>query len=105
MNWRRSKIQTRWRGKPTSDVAAAHARNVRKLQRRQQEDRGFQVARLNLRGVSALNRNEPQAARQYFQQANKLDPADAFTLNNMGYLAEMEGDRESAQFFYGKAQQ
>jgi len=96
---------TSWRGKPISDVAADNARNVRKLQRRQQEDRGFQVAMLNLRGVSALNRNEPQAARQYFQQANKLDPADAFTLNNMGYLAEMEGDRESAQFFYEKAQQ
>src|SRR5207248_6954265 len=96
---------TSWRGKPISDVAADNARNVRKLQRRQQEDRGFQVAMLNLRGVSALNRNEPQAARQYFQQANKLDPADAFTLNNMGYLSEMEGDRESAQFFYEKAQQ
>ncbi|HMC30904.1 MAG TPA: hypothetical protein VKL99_08705, partial [Candidatus Angelobacter sp.] len=72
---------TSWRGKPISDVAADNARNVRRLQRRQQEDRGFQVAMLNLRGVSALNRNEPQAARQYFQQANKLDPADAFTLN------------------------
>src|SRR5438067_2884750 len=60
---------------------------------------------LNLPGVPAPNHNGPQAARQYFQQANKLDPADAFTLNNMGYLAEMEGDRESAQFFYEKAQQ
>jgi Flp pilus assembly protein TadD len=94
-----------WRGKPISDVAGDNASNVRKLLRRQQEDRGFQVAMLNLRGVSAINRNEPQAARQYFQQANKLAPGDAFTLNNMGYLAEMEGDRESAQFFYEKAQQ
>src|SRR5581483_7611810 len=48
------------------------------------------VARLNLQGVSAMNRNEPKLARRYFEQAYKLDPEHAFTLNNMGYLGEQE---------------
>lgn len=95
-----------WRGQPISAVAAENAKKVSKmLQNEKREDRSVQVARLNLRGVSALNRNDKQSARQDFQQAYKLDPRDAFTLNNMGYLAEMEGDRETAQFFYDKAQQ
>jgi Flp pilus assembly protein TadD len=95
-----------WRGQPISAVAAENAKKVSKLlQKETREDRSVQVARLNLRGVSALNRNDKEDARRDFQQAYKLDPADAFTLNNMGYLAEMEGDRETAQFFYDKAQQ
>jgi hypothetical protein len=68
------------------------------------EDRQAQVARLNLRGVSAINRNERNAARGYFEQAYKLDPNNAFALNNMGYLAEMDGDQETASFYYEKAQ-
>ncbi len=32
-----------------------------------------------------------------------LDPNNAFTLNNMGYIAEIEGDRETASYFYAKA--
>ncbi len=61
------------------------------------------VARLNLRGVSAINRNERRLGLQYFQQAYALDPNNAFTLNNMGYIAELQGDRETASFFYAKA--
>jgi tetratricopeptide (TPR) repeat protein len=60
---------------------------------------------LNLRGVSALNRNDPDAARHYFEQAYKLNPTDAFTLNNMGYLSELDGDRETADDFYARARQ
>jgi hypothetical protein len=36
-------------------------------------------------------------------QAYALDPANAFSLNNRGYVAELDGDLESAQFFYQKA--
>jgi Flp pilus assembly protein TadD len=98
-------INKNWRGQPISDVASGNANKIRRLIRKESgEDRSTQVARLNLRGVSALNRNDKRAARQYFEQAYKLDPKDAFTLNNMGYVAEMEGDRETAQFFYDKAQ-
>ncbi len=62
------------------------------------------VARLNLRGVSAMNRNDRKTARQDFEQAYKLDPNNSFAINNMGYLAELEGDTETAQSFYEQAQ-
>jgi Flp pilus assembly protein TadD len=98
-------INKDWRGKPISEVASDNAEKIRRLIRRERdEDMSTQVARLNLRGVSALNRNDKRAARQYFEQAYKLDPRDAFTLNNMGYVAEIDGDRETAQFFYDRAQ-
>lgn len=91
-----------WRGRPISEVAARNAEKTRNELERSEgtEDR---VARLNLRGVSAMNRNDRQAARTYFEQAFKLDANNAFALNNMGYLSEMEGDRESAQEFYARA--
>ena len=63
------------------------------------------MARLNTRGVSAINRNDFKLARQYFEEAYKLDPKNAFALNNMGYLAEADGDRETADFYYGKAKE
>jgi Flp pilus assembly protein TadD len=97
-------VNKNWRGKPIREIAAENARKVRK-----EIDRGetpeMQIARLNLRGVSAINRNDRRLARQYFQQAYKLDPDNSFTLNNMGYLAETDGDRETADFFYAKARE
>jgi len=63
------------------------------------------VARLNVRGVSAMNRNDHKAARNSFEQAYKLDPNNSFAINNMGYLAELEGDKETAQSYYEQAQQ
>ncbi|MFL6300005.1 MAG: tetratricopeptide repeat protein [Terriglobales bacterium] len=96
-------VHQSWRGKPISDVASDNAKKVRD-EIRHGEDTQARVARLNLRGVSAINRNERQAARQYFEQAYKLDPNNAFALNNMGYLAEMDGDQETATFYYEKAQ-
>ncbi len=92
-----------WRGKPVSKVAGNNAKAVRELMRRER-DVHEQVARLNLRGVSAINRNDRRAAYDFFVKAYKLDPYDAFTLNNMGYVAEMNGDRETAQDFYRRAQ-
>src|SRR5579884_1441833 len=93
-----------WRGKPISEVAETNAANSRKELSRSQgvEDR---VARLNLRGVSAMNRNDRKTARENFEQAYKLDPHNSFTINNMGYLAELEGDKETAESFYAQAQQ
>src|SRR5207248_3404212 len=43
------------------------------------------------------------AARKYSEQAYKAEPNNAFTLNNMGYLAELDGDKETAQDFYRRA--
>lgn len=93
-----------WRGKPISRVAADNAKALQKDMRKQQS-LAARVARLNLQGVSAVNRNDRRAARSYFQQAYELDPANAFTLNNMGYLAELDGDKETADFYYAKAQE
>ncbi len=97
-------VHQSWRGKGISEVAHKNAEKTRKLIE-SAEDHDTLVARLNLRGVSALNRNDRRAAREYFTQAYKLAPEDAFTLNNMGYVSELDGDRETADFYYDKARQ
>ncbi len=92
-----------WRGKPVSEMAAENARNLRgRLETQMTQE--LRIAELNQRGVSAINRNELSAAIQDFRNAYALDPNNAFAANNIGYLAEIDGDRETAQFFYDKAQ-
>ncbi len=95
-------VNKNWRGKGIGDIASENAKKVRKLMDKS-ESTDARVARLNLEGVSAMNRNERAAARKYFEQAYKLSPHNAFTLNNMGYVSEMDGDRETADFYYEKA--
>jgi Flp pilus assembly protein TadD len=94
--------RAKWRGRPISEVAAANALAVS-----QQIARGEGVeattARLNLRGVAALNDNNQSAAREFFLQAYQQDAQNAFTLNNLGYVAELAGDRESAEMYYEAA--
>jgi Flp pilus assembly protein TadD len=92
-----------WRGKPISEVAQQNAEKSRKELSKAQ-DMQARVARLNLRGVSAMNRNDRKVARDSFEQAYKMDPNNSFALNNMGYLAELQGDTETAQSFYEQAQ-
>jgi Flp pilus assembly protein TadD len=93
-----------WRGKKISEVAQENAEKLRgRLGNEESVD--DKVARLNLRGVSALSRNDRKAARAFFEQATKMDPENAFSLNNMGYVAELDGDRETANYYYEKAQQ
>jgi Flp pilus assembly protein TadD len=91
-----------WRGQAIREVAG---NNARKLNRRMRDDNSVEarVARLNLRGISAMNRNDRRTGRQLIEQAYKLNPNDAFTLNNMGYLAELDGDRETADHYYDRA--
>ena len=92
-----------WRGKSVSEMAADSAR---RLQLRIQNETSQQkAALLNLRGVSAINRNDYQAADQNFRAAYSLDPGSAFSMNNIGYVAEMTGDPETAQMFYQQARQ
>jgi Flp pilus assembly protein TadD len=94
--------RAKWRGQPVSKIAAANAAAVS-----QQIARGEGVeaatARLNLRGVAALNDNDPKAAREFFLEAYQLDPHNAFTLNNLGYITEIQGDWESAEDYYEAA--
>jgi Flp pilus assembly protein TadD len=85
-------------------MAEESARNLRKHMAHENE-LAQQVAEFNLRGVSAANRNDLRSADEDFRKAYALDPNNAFTLNNVGYVAEMEGDRETAQFFYDRAQE
>ena len=93
-----------WRGRPVREMAQENAKALRDHLAHQNE-LSEQVAELNLRGVSAVNRNDLRTADADFRKAYSLNPNDAFTLNNIGYVAELEGDRETAQFFYDHARQ
>jgi Flp pilus assembly protein TadD len=93
-----------WRGRPVIEMARENAKALRDHLAHEQE-LPEQVAELNLRGVSAVNRNDLRTADADFRKAYSLDPNDAFTLNNIGYVAELEGDRETAEFFYEHARQ
>jgi len=93
-----------WRGRPVIQMAQENAKALRDHLSHEQE-LPEQVAELNLRGVSAVNRNDLRTADADFRKAYSLDPNDAFTLNNIGYVAELEGDRETAEFFYEHARQ
>ncbi len=91
------------RGLPISEVAQ---RNALRVQERLPEQNNLdnKLARLSFLGVSAINHNNLDAAHSYFQQAVQLAPGDAFALNNMGYLSEVDGDQEAADSYYRKAQ-
>ena len=93
-----------WRGRPVVEMARENAKALRDYLAHEQQ-LPEQVAELNLRGVSAVNRNDLRTADADFRKAYSLDPQDAFTLNNIGYVAELEGDRETAEFFYKHARQ
>jgi len=90
------------RGHPITEVSR---RNAERLKRRlpEQDRVDNKTARLNFLGVAAINRNDLVTAREYFKQAVALNFEDGFALNNMGYLSEMDGDRETADLFYQKA--
>jgi len=93
-----------WRGKPVSEMAANSAK---KLSQRMQNaaTAQAQAALLTVRGVSATNHNDWPTAREDFMKAYSLNPNSAFSLNNIGYLAERDGDLETAEFFYERARQ
>ncbi len=92
----------KWRGRPISEVAAQNAVAMSE-QLAKGEGVEASAARLNLRGVAALNDNNPSAAKAFFMQAYQQDAQNAFTLNNLGYIAELAGDRESAEMYYQAA--
>ena len=91
-----------WSGKPVSEMAEASAKRLQK--RLIDKNSGeAQATMLDMRGVYAANQNDWKTAKQDFLHAYALDPTSAFSLNNRGFVAEQEGDLESAQFFYEKA--
>jgi Flp pilus assembly protein TadD len=91
-----------WRGKPINSMAAS---SFSRLQQRikNMDSSEQQAAKLTLHGVAAANQNNLATAKEDFLHAYALDPGSAFTLNNRGFVAEMEGDLESAEYFYDKA--
>jgi Flp pilus assembly protein TadD len=94
--------RAKWRGKPISKIAETNAEAISE-QIARGEGTEAATARLNLRGVAALNDNNPSQARQFFMQAYQRDPGNSFTLNNLGYITELQGDWESAQTYYQAA--
>lgn len=93
-----------WRGRQISEMAQQNAKSLREHLARG-NDLNEQIAELNLQGVSAVNRNDLRTADADFRKAYALDPNNAFTLNNIGYVSELEGDRETAEFFYERARE
>jgi len=92
-----------WRGRPVSEMAAANARRLQERMKKM-DTAELSASALTLHGVAAANRNDWAEAKEDFVQAFTLAPVNAFSLNNRGYVAEMEGDLETAEYFYRKAQ-
>jgi len=90
------------RGQSISKAAAESASDLQK-KIQSMSPAQVQAMAFTYRGVAAVNRNDWNAAKQDFLRAYKLDPNDAFALNNVGYVAEKNGDIETAQFFYSRA--
>lgn len=97
-------INQSWRGKPVVEMAAQNAKKLRTRLEKQQNNE-VTLAELNYRGVLAINRNDLKAADRDFRSAYALDPNNAFALNNIGYLAELQGDQETAEYFYARARE
>jgi tetratricopeptide (TPR) repeat protein len=93
-----------WRGKSVSAMASA---SEKRLEDRMKKMNGSEehAVMFTMRGVSATNANDWVEAREDFLHAYSLDPSSAFSLNNRGFVAEMDGDLETAQFYYDKARE
>ena len=95
-------LDVSWRGKPVSEMAAESSRNLRKQMQTMTHSQ-IRAAMLAIRGVSATNQNNWAQAKKDFIEAYALDPQSAFALNNLGYVAEREGDFETAKSYYARA--
>lgn len=91
-----------WRGRPVSEMARASAGRLQDRMKKM-DSAELNAAAITLRGVSAANENDWAGAKEDFLHAYSLDPSSAFSLNNRGYVAEMEGDLETAEYFYDRA--
>src|ERR1700681_162895 len=61
------------------------------------------VQKLNREGVEAIRKHNYEKAETLFYKAYLFDPGDPFTLNNLGYISELQGQLERAQKFYSLA--
>ena len=58
------------------------------------------VQALNQEGVKAVKKHHLADAEKLFYRAYLIDPDDPFTLNNLGYISELQGKVERAQRYY-----
>ena len=61
------------------------------------------VQRLNREGVDAIKKHDYDRAGVLFYKAYLYDPTDPFTLNNLGYVSELQGQLDRARRFYDLA--
>src|SRR5205807_9627239 len=64
---------------------------------------GVQTNVMNVEAVSLLNKDRVAEADLVLQKALRIDPRNPFTLNNMGYTKEKEGELEAAINYYRAA--
>ena len=58
------------------------------------------VQKLNRQGVKEIQKHRLDKAERLFYRAYLIDPDDPFTLNNLGYISELQGKVERAQRYY-----
>src|SRR5581483_8820713 len=58
------------------------------------------VQALNRDGVKAVEHHQYDKAKKLFYKAYLIDPNYPFTLNNLGYMAEIEGDSDRERRLY-----
>lgn len=63
------------------------------------------VQRLNREGVNAILKHHFEDAEGQFYKAYLYDPTDPFTLNNLGYVSELQGQVDRAEKFYKLAEE
>ena len=63
-------------------------------------DQQMEINRLNVSAIGLIERDRVAEADQVLQKALALDSKNPFTLNNLGYAKEKEGELELALSFY-----
>src|SRR5205807_7701588 len=58
------------------------------------------VQALNQQGVNEVRKHHLERAEKLFYRAYLIDPEDPFTLNNLGYISELQGKVDRAQRYY-----
>src|SRR5438105_10087628 len=65
----------------------------------------MQANRINVEAMRLLSHGRLKEADTLLQQALSLNPHDPFTLNNLGYTKESEGEQKETQKYYQAAAQ
>src|ERR1700676_5693014 len=97
MSWKR------WMAVGTMSVALAWASNLHAKDLKitlPKRSHLTAVQRLNQEGVLEIHKRACEKAETLFYKAYLLDPDDPFTLNNLGYISELQGQVDRALRFY-----